>query len=134
MEESSHLDKENLLKVLKKSHSPYSKFRVSAQIVEETSGRAFFGCNVENVSFGATVCAERSAISNMISEMGSGARIKEVHIISDQKDPISPCGICRQSLAEFSSPEAKIYCHGADFKTSKVFTVSQLLPEAFISF
>ena len=74
MEESLYLDKEKLLKVLKKSYSPYSKFRVSAQIVEETSEQSFFGCNVENVSFGATVCAERSAISSMIVEVGNGGK------------------------------------------------------------
>jgi cytidine deaminase len=134
MEESSHLDKENLLKVLKKSYSPYSKFRVSAQIVEETSEQSFFGCNVENASFGATVCAERSAISNMVSEVGSTARIKEIHIISDQKAAISPCGICRQSLAEFATLETKIFCYGADFNDSRVYTLSQLLPMAFTEF
>ena len=134
MEESLHLDKENLLEVLKKSYSPYSKFRVSAQIVEETGEKSFFGCNVENVSFGATVCAERSAISNMISEVGNKARIKELHVISDQEGPISPCGICRQSLVEFSSPATKVFCHGANFNKTNIFTMKELLPEAFTSF
>ena len=132
MEESLYLDKENLLTVLKKSYSPYSRFKVSAQIVEESSERSFFGCNVENVSFGATVCAERSALSTMVGEMGGGIKIKEVHIISDQKNPISPCGICRQSLAEFCTTETKIFCYGKDFENLKFYTMAQLLPDAFV--
>ena len=132
MEESKHLNKENLLKVLKKSYSPYSQFRVSAQIVEETSGESFFGCNVENASYGATVCAERSAISNMISGVGSLSKIIEIHIVSDQKTPISPCGICRQSLAEFSNSKTKIFCYSNDFSSQKIYTVSEILPDAFV--
>jgi len=134
MEVSSNLNKEMLLEVLKKSYSPYSKFRVSAQIVEEVSGKSFFGCNVENASFGATVCAERSAISNMVVDQGKGAKIKEIHIISDMKEPVSPCGICRQSIAEFSNKNTKIYCHSADFSKSRSFLLGDLLPEAFTEF
>jgi len=132
MEERAHLNKENLLEVLKKSYSPYSKFRVSAQIVEETSGKSFFGCNIENASFGATVCAERSAISSMIASVGHLAKISEIHIVSDQKTPISPCGICRQSLAEFSNSETKIFCYSSDFSSQKAYTVSEILPDAFV--
>lgn len=134
MEESTYLNKEMLQKVLENSYSPYSKFRVSAQIVEEISEKSFYGCNVENASFGATVCAERSAISNMIVELGKSAKIKEVHIISDMKEPVSPCGICRQSLAEFSTKSTRVFCHSADFSKSKVFLIHDLLPEAFTEF
>ena len=62
------------------------------------------------------------------------AKIKEAHIISDQENPVGLCGICRQSLAEFASPGLKIYCHGAEFKKSQVYTINQLLPEAFTFF
>jgi len=130
----TQLNKDKLLDVLTKSHSPYSKFRVSAQIVEKLSGESFFGCNVENASFGATICAERSAISSMVSNVGSKAEIKEVHIVSDMEEPVSPCGVCRQSLVEFSTSETRVYVYAKDMKSFNVFSMSDLLPHAFVSF
>lgn len=130
----TQLNKDKLLEVLTKSHSPYSKFRVSAQIVEKLSEESFFGCNVENASFGATICAERSAICSMVSKLGTQAKIKEVHIVSDMTEPVSPCGVCRQSLAEFSTEETSIYVYAKNMKSYKRFSMIDLLPHAFVSF
>ena len=107
---------------------------ISAQIVEKLSEESFFGCNVENASFGATICAERSAICSMVSKLGTQAKIKEVHIVSDMTEPVSPCGVCRQSLAEFSTEETSIYVYAKNMKSYKRFSMIDLLPHAFVSF
>ena len=130
MIESSHLNKEKLIEILGNSYSPYSNFAVSSMIVTQ-KGECFYGCNVENSTFGATVCAERSAISNLITSLGPNEKIIEVHVLSKKNEPITPCGICRQSLFEFSTKDTRVFCHSHDFKATEVFLLDELLPRGF---
>jgi cytidine deaminase len=82
-----------------RAHAPYSRYRVGAAILTR-DGRTFAGCNVENASYGATICAERNAIARMVAE---GARDPVACVVVTQGEaPGSPCGMCRQVLAEFA--------------------------------
>lgn len=83
----------------KKAYAPYSGFKVGAAVLTEEN-RIFSGCNIENSSFGATICAERVALGNAVS-VGQ-RRIKALVIIGDYPKPLPPCGICRQVIAEFN--------------------------------
>ncbi|MEM2203071.1 MAG: cytidine deaminase [Sulfolobales archaeon] len=88
-----------LLEVIKNSYSPYSRFRVASAVMCE-DGRIYTGVNVENSSYGLSVCAERVAVFKAVSE---GCRaISRVYVISDHSKPIPPCGACLQVISEFS--------------------------------
>lgn len=86
-------------KVRKNSYSPYSHCKVGAAL-RTKSGNVYVGCNVENSSFGATVCAERGAIQNAVSHEGK-IEIVELAVVSDASPAWMPCGLCRQVLSEF---------------------------------
>ncbi|PIS10500.1 MAG: cytidine deaminase [Bdellovibrio sp. CG10_big_fil_rev_8_21_14_0_10_47_8] len=110
------------------AHAPYSKRLVGAAIRTST-GDVFSGCNVENASYGGTVCAERVAIWKAVSELGS-IEISELVVITDAKEAWPPCGFCRQVLAEFAN--AKTIIHTGDLKKiQKTFSFKELLPESF---
>ena len=83
-----------------KAYAPYSKFRVGAALLTE-SGEIFTGCNVENASYGLTNCAERTAVFKAVSE--GHTKFKAIAVVTDLKQYASPCGACRQVLAEFGS-------------------------------
>jgi len=124
-------DKELLLlaeEIKKNSYSPYSKFRVGAAVLMK-SGKTYQGVNIENASFGATVCAERTAIFKAVSE--GERKIEAVAITSDSDELTFPCGICRQVIAEFGDENTRIICanNRGEFK---VFKLAELLPNAFI--
>lgn len=107
------------------AYAPYSGFAVGAAL-EDDGGRVFVGCNVENLSFGLTICAERAAVSAAIA--GGARRFKNLAIVSDSLEPVSPCGACRQVLAEFAT-DLQITCEnkeGRQFSAS----LSELLPRA----
>ena len=93
-------------KVMKNAHAPYSKFRVGAAILL-TNGKIFSGCNVENASYGMTICAERTAIFSAVAQLGPEIEIRAVAVVNDQEVACSPCGACRQVIYEFG-PDAKI--------------------------
>lgn len=112
------------------AYSPYSKFRVGAALLTE-DGQVFTGVNVENASFGATCCAERTAIFKAVSE--GRKKVKTIAIASDSDDFIFPCGICRQVLAEFGDRDTKVICsnRSGDYKE---YFLEDLLPNAFTKF
>jgi cytidine deaminase len=112
--------------VLENSYSPYSKMRVGA-VLRARDGQVFAGCNVENASFGLTVCAERSAIS---AAVGLGVReFESIAIVSDGKAPLMPCGACRQVLLEFA-PELRVLVESRDGERVET-TLQALLPSSF---
>ncbi|MGH9802322.1 MAG: cytidine deaminase [Blastocatellia bacterium] len=109
------------------SYSPYSKFRVGAAI-ECRDGRVFTGCNVENSSYGLTMCAERVALGKAISEGASD--FTRIAVIADAAAPVPPCGACRQVIHELCGNQVEIVMSDQRGKI-EVHTISQLLPEAF---
>ncbi|KAI9483952.1 MAG: cytidine deaminase [Benjaminiella poitrasii] len=111
------------------SYSPYSKFRVGAALLAE-DGTFFKGCNVENASYGAAICAERTAYVKAVSE--GHQKFRALAVSTDQADFVSPCGICRQFISEFSSTSMPVFFLNKKGE-SKEFTVGQLLPFAFTS-
>ncbi|KAI7904374.1 cytidine deaminase [Cokeromyces recurvatus] len=111
------------------SYSPYSKFRVGAALLSE-DGTFFKGCNVENASFGAAICAERTAYVKAVSE--GHQKFKALAVSTDQVEFVSPCGICRQFIAEFSSPNMPVFFLNNKGE-HKEYTFGQLLPFAFTS-
>jgi len=109
------------------AYAPYSDFKVGCTIVSKM-GNIYSGCNVENVSLGLTICAERVAIFNGISEEGPKFKISQVVIFTPTKKPITPCGACRQVLKEFGDNfEVMSICEGND---KMRFTIDQLLPNS----
>lgn len=93
------------LDAARQSYSPYSGFRVGAALLLET-GETVTGANVENVSYGLTICAERSALVRAIAMYGPGVRVAAAAVVNLNDAPSPPCGACRQVLAEFMDPEA----------------------------
>ncbi len=111
---------------LDRAYAPYSHFRVAAAVIDE-QGRVFTGVNVENLSYGLAVCAERVAI---FSAIAAGARrIAAVAVTSSGADLLSPCGACRQVIAEFASAEVPVYCDAPD--GLRRWSVGELLPHRF---
>ena len=105
------------------AYAPYSNFQVGAALLS-ADGRIFSGCNVENISYGLTNCAERVAIGAAVA---AGVReFLAVAVVADTGVPISPCGACRQVLAEFGVPRVML----ANRRTREEFSLEQLLPRA----
>jgi cytidine deaminase len=110
-----------------RAHVPYSRFPVGAALLTE-DGRVFTGCNVENASYGLTVCAERVAVFKAVSE--GVHEFRAIAVIGPEDDlPCSPCGACRQVLHEFN-PEMRVITPSGS-GSSRVWTVNELLPHAF---
>jgi homotetrameric cytidine deaminase len=105
----SALDKlvEEATKAAENSYSPYSGFKVGAALFLN-NGSVVTGTNVENVSFGLTICAERSALVRAVSQFGPGIRIEAVAVSNLNNAASPPCGACRQMLAEFADPDTPI--------------------------
>lgn len=108
------------------AYAPYSEYRVGAAIATD-DGSIFSGCNVENASYGATICAERGAIMRMVASGGSSP--VACAVVVGGSTPAAPCGICRQVLAEFAK-EMEILLVAED-GAIKETTLSALLPERF---
>jgi cytidine deaminase len=111
-----------------KAFAPYSGFLVGAA-VETLDGAVYTGCNIENASYGLTVCAERVAIWKAISEGVPPGAFRAIAIAADSPHPTPPCGACRQILAEFA-PQATVTLINLQGVTRE-FTVAELLPESF---
>jgi cytidine deaminase len=110
----------------KNAHCPYSRFRVGAAVLTDTDS-VFAGCNVENASYGLTICAERNAVFQMVAH--AGRNIVAVVIYTPTQEPASPCGACRQVLNEFG-PRARVISV-CDSAARIDTTVDRLLPGAF---
>jgi cytidine deaminase len=113
--------------VLPAAYSPYSGFRVAAALWNE-DGRIITGVNVENASYGLTVCAERNALAAAVVQ--NARAIRGAVVLCSGPTAITPCGACRQVIAELA-PDAELRCYGAD-GTELRFTASELLPSRFV--
>ncbi len=112
MEESKYLY-EIALKAKEMSYSPYSGFKVGAAVLTK-NGTVYFGCNIENSSYGATICAERVAIYKAISE--GNKEILKIAIASDNNNYTYPCGICKQVMSEFMKNAVIVLSNGKEIK------------------
>ncbi|PLR98136.1 cytidine deaminase [Bacillus sp. T33-2] len=113
----------------RKAYVPYSNFQVGAALITK-SGEIFLGCNIENASFGLTNCAERTAIFKAVSE--GQKEVQAIAVVADTDGPVSPCGACRQVMAEFCDENTKIIL--ANLKGDiKETTISEILPGYFTS-
>jgi homotetrameric cytidine deaminase len=110
------------------SYAPYSSFRVGAAL-RLTSGEIVTGTNVENVSFGLTICAERSALVRAVSQFGPDICVEAVAIANLNAAASPPCGACRQVLAEFILPDAPVVFPA--MSGNRTMTFRELLPLAF---
>lgn len=109
----------------RRAYAPYSGFRVGAAL-ETERGTIVTGCNVENASYGLTICAERTAVAAAVAAGHTGFR--RLALVSDSPRPISPCGACRQVLAEFGT-DLVIESHAGD--QTVTWVLADLLPDAF---
>jgi cytidine deaminase len=123
---------DNLLEEAKKaaenSYSPYSGFKVGAAL-RLTNGKIVLGTNVENVSYGLTICAERAALVRAVSEFGPDIRIEAVAVANLNNAASPPCGACRQMLAEFAEQDAPVVFPAAD--GIRTMSFEQVLPLGF---
>jgi len=118
---------EEAKKVLPHSYAPYSGVHVAAAVLTER-GNIYRGVNVENSSYGLTICAERSAISAMVT--AGERRPVAIAIVTDMDEPIPPCGACRQVLAEFNS-EVEVVMHSVKTGKTVVANLRDLFPSPF---
>jgi cytidine deaminase len=115
--------------VRRHAYAPYSEFAVGAAVLT-AGGTVHVGCNVENGSYGATLCAERSALAAAVA--GGARRLKAVAVVTGAAPPSPPCGICLQALAEFMGPEAPVVLAGTTGEPSlAAVRLDSLLPRAF---
>jgi homotetrameric cytidine deaminase len=129
MKDSTDSGLEELVELARKaaenSYSPYSEFRVGAAL-RLANGETVTGTNVENVSYGLTICAERAAVARAISQFGPRIRITAVAVANLNGKASPPCGACRQVLAEFTEPSAPVVFPVAS--GLRTMTFSELLP------
>ena len=113
--------------VRKKTYSPYSKFGVGSALVT-SKGKVYSGTNIENASYGGTICAERIAIFEAVKN--GDKKFNHIIVVTDTKMQTPPCGMCRQVMAEFFDDNTQIWI-GNLKEVKSVYTFKELLPEAF---
>lgn len=126
---------EKALQARKFSYAPYSSFAVGAALLTK-DGQIFTGCNIENVSFGPSNCAERTAFFKAISD--GKKEFTAIAIVGGKQNNlpekiIYPCGVCRQVMVEFCDPDFQIIC-AKDESEYKIFTLKELMPNSFDDF
>ena len=125
------MDMQNLIdqskKAREKAYVPYSKFQVGAALLTE-DGNVFHGCNIENAGYSMTNCAERTAMFKAVSD--GHRKFSAIAVTADTEGPVSPCGACRQVLAEFCSQDMPVYLTNLKGEVLKT-TVGELLPGSF---
>ncbi|WP_041077154.1 cytidine deaminase [Thermotoga caldifontis] len=116
---------EKAIEAMRRAYAPYSNFKVGAALLTK-SGKVFVGCNVENASFGLSVCAERVA---MFTAVAAGeTQFEKLVVVANASSPVSPCGACRQVMSEFGDFEVILANTNGDTVKTRV---SELLPYAF---
>ena len=111
------------------AYAPYSKYLVGACVKAE-DGTLFTGCNIENASYGLTICAERTAIFSMVN--AGKRKITALALVGTGEALCTPCGACRQVIREFATPDLSIYlCNSSSPEIVKTVTLSSLLPMSF---
>ena len=115
----------------KNAYTPYSKFKVGASLLLD-EGTVVSGCNIENASYGATICAERVAIVKAMSEK-PGAGIEALAVVTDSEPPAPPCALCLQVMAEFCGPETLVILESTS-GSRRSFRFNELLPHPFTDF
>lgn len=121
---------EELKENMKKSYSPYSGFKVSSCLITKEN-KKYFGVNIENSSFGATICAERVSIAKAICEGETKETIKELHVLGSSENITMPCFICRQVFQEFFNDDVKIYVYNIK-GDMKVYSKKEICPFPFV--
>lgn len=111
------------------AYAPYSDFKVGVAVYADNN-EIYTGCNVENISYPCGTCAESGAIASMIAH--GGKKIREILIVADSADLITPCGACRQRIAEFATPQTLVHLANLD-GVQKSLTLEELLPLSFAS-
>ncbi|MDA3130736.1 cytidine deaminase [Aliibacillus thermotolerans] len=109
------------------AYAPYSRFSVGAA-VQTAKNHIYTGCNIENASYSLTNCAERLAIFKAVSE--GEQKIDKLAVVADTLEPVTPCGACRQVMAEFMPPDGMVYLANINGNVMTI-TVKELLPGAF---
>ena len=110
------------------AYAPYSRFGVGAAVLT-SDGKVFAGCNVENVSYGLTICAERNAVFSAVTASDRRPELVAIYITSDPPMVAPPCGACRQALAEFGNPQVSFIGE----KGRCTMPLAELLPVPFVS-
>ena len=111
------------------AYAPYSNFQVGAALLCE-DGTIVAGCNVENSSYGLSICAERNAIARAVVEGRGRLKLVAVAVVVDSREPCPPCGACRQVMVEFGGPELPVRCRNLRGQET-VHLLEELLPHAF---
>jgi cytidine deaminase len=124
-------DRERLLasarEILQRAYAPYSRFKVGAAVLTQ-EGKIFTGCNVENASYGLTICAERSAIFSAVASSAGKPNLRAVAVVNEKEVPCSPCGACRQMISEFGQETVVLFKSEQGYEE---LTISELLPSGF---
>ncbi len=114
-------------RVQQNAYAPYSRFPVGAAVVGE-SGRVYPGANVENAAYPLSRCAEQIAVGAMVA--AGERKIRAVVVVTPTSPPATPCGACRQILAEFADPDTPVICRNPEGEERR-YRLGELLPEAF---
>lgn len=128
MTHQEYIKKTNML--LDKAYVPYSHFPVAAIVIDQ-DGNEYEGVNVENAAFGLCLCAERNAITNGVTK--GLKKIKTIYVTANTDEPVSPCGSCRQVIAEFSTKETKIVLGNSKNDKILEFSINEIIPYYFSS-
>lgn len=114
-----------------RAYVPYSNFRVGAVALDDDN-QLHYGCNIENAAYSPTNCAERTALFRAVADGKRPGQFQVIAVIGDTSDPITPCGVCRQVMAELCGPDMPVVLGNLNGEY-RITTVSELLPGAFTS-